>query len=58
MLCIFLNYDSLHATDYTTAHFDGVADADQRIAEDVPKLCTHLSALFPGLIKPVVDIIW
>eukprot|EP01052_Picozoa_sp_SAG31_P018552 SAG31_NODE_1318_length_8823_cov_3.108780_8_plen_92_part_00 len=33
-------------------------DADQRIAEDIPKLCTTLAALFPGLIKPLVDISW
>ena len=36
----------------------GLSDADQRIAEDVPKLTATLSALFPGLVKPIVDIAW
>eukprot|EP01051_Picozoa_sp_SAG22_P021885 SAG22_NODE_5013_length_1108_cov_0.790882_2_plen_119_part_00 len=43
---------------YTCGQLDGLSDADQRIAEDIPKLCQTLAALFPGLVKPLVDISW
>ena len=43
---------------YTMPNLHSLSDADQRIAEDVPKLSTTLAALFPGLVKPIVDIAW
>lgn len=43
---------------YAMPNLYGLGDADQRVADDVPKLTTTLSALFPGLVKPVVDIAW
>lgn len=43
---------------YSMPNLHGMSDADQRIVEDVPKLSTTLAALFPGLVKPIVDIAW
>ncbi|KAL2620730.1 hypothetical protein R1flu_000935 [Riccia fluitans] len=34
------------------------ADADQRITQDVEKLCGDLSGLVTGMVKPLVDILW
>jgi ABC-type uncharacterized transport system fused permease/ATPase subunit len=33
-------------------------DADQRITQDVDKLCSDLSGLVTGMVKPLVDILW
>jgi ABC-type uncharacterized transport system fused permease/ATPase subunit len=33
-------------------------DADQRITQDVDKLCGDLSGLVTGMVKPLVDILW
>ena len=43
---------------YSAPNLHGLGDADQRITEDVPKLTTNLAGLFPGLLKPAVDIAW
>ncbi|KAL3681209.1 hypothetical protein R1sor_024165 [Riccia sorocarpa] len=34
------------------------ADADQRITQDVEKLCGDVSGLVTGMVKPLVDILW
>ncbi|BBN15082.1 ATP-binding cassette, subfamily D (ALD), peroxisomal ABC transporter [Marchantia polymorpha subsp. ruderalis] len=45
---------------YKAVHLSasGSADADQRITQDVEKLCGDLSGLVTGMVKPLVDILW
>ena len=40
-------------------HVHRVVDApDQRLSEDLEKLCLELSNTFPDMVKPVADILW
>ncbi|KAJ7521019.1 hypothetical protein O6H91_19G034300 [Diphasiastrum complanatum] len=43
---------------YKAVHLSGGMDSDQRVTQDVEKLCSDLAGLVTGMVKPLVDIVW
>jgi ABC-type uncharacterized transport system fused permease/ATPase subunit len=35
-----------------------VEDVDQRLTDDLDKLCSEMAKIFPDIIKPLTDIVW
>eukprot|EP00897_Mesotaenium_endlicherianum_P010717 jgi/Mesen1/9674/ME000674S09277 len=47
-----------HKAYYKAVHLVEGMDADQRLSQDVDKLCRDLSGLITNMVKPLVDILW